>query len=532
MVDYVIVGGGSAGCVLAARLTEDPAITVCLLEAGPVDSSVFIHAPIGFAVSATLGLFNWNYETVPQSEFSNGRRGYQPRGKTLGGSSSVNAMVYTRGNPKDYDRWASMGNIGWSYADMLPYFKKSENNACFGADAYRGAGGPLNVAYLRSPSSINTAFHHACQDNGIPFNVDYNGAQQFGVSPSQVTQINGERCSASKAYLTPNLNRPNLTVITNAHSRRVVFKGKRAVGVEYQHHGQTKVIEAAREVILSAGAFGSPQLLMLSGVGAAAHLQQHGIPLVLDLPGVGQNLQDHITTTLIYRTVRKDATLGVSLSGGLTILKAIAEWRKKRTGWITSNVAETQAFISTENNPDWPNIQLALCIGIVDDHTRKQHLGHGYTLHVTLMRPESRGTVTLKSANYKDAPLIDPRFLSDPKDVQVLVKATGMGHDIMESAALTPYRGEMLYQLDRNDPAKIEEYLRRNSDTEYHPVGTCKMGPSADSAAVVDSTLKVHGLEGLRVVDASVFPLLVTGNTNAPVIALAEKVAALIRDGR
>jgi choline dehydrogenase len=388
------------------------------------------------------------------------------------------------------------------------------------------------VDYLRSPSPLNAAFQSACQEKGIPFNADYNGAQQFGVSPSQVTQINGERCSASKAYLTPNLNRPNLTIITGAHTRRVVFRDKRAVGVEYQHRGQTSVIEAAREVILSAGAFGSPQLLMLSGVGPAAHLQKHGIPVLLDVPGVGQNLQDHITTTLIYRTARKDAALGVSLSGGLTILKAIAEWRKKRTGWITSNVAETQAFISTDNNPDWPDIQLALCIGIVDDHTRKQHLGHGYTLHVTLMRPASRGTVTLNSANPEDAPLIDPRFLSDPKDIQVLVKATGMGYDIMESAALAPYRGKMLYQLERNNPAKIEEYLRRNSDTEYHPVGTCKMGPSTDPTAVVDPNLKVHGLEGLRVTDASVFPLLTTGNTNAPVIMLAEKAAALIRDGR
>jgi len=529
MYDYVIVGGGSAGCVMAGRLSEDPSVSVCLLEAGPADGSVFIRAPIGFAVTASLGIFNWNYQTVPQTQFRDGRRGFQPRGKVLGGSSAVNAMVYTRGNARDYDQWAALGNQGWSYAEVLPYFKKSENNECFGATELRGSGGPLNVAYLRSPSVLNQAFQQACQDSGIPFNNDYNGSQQYGVSPAQVTQINGERCSAARAYLTPHLGRKNLTVITGALITKVLFEHQRAIGVQYKRQGQLQVVNAAREVILCGGAFGSPQILMLSGIGPKTHLEQHGIPVVLDLPGVGQNLQDHLTTTLIYRTARKDAALGVSAQGGLTIIKAILEWRKKRSGWITTNVAETQAFITTEGRQDYPNIQLALCTGIVDDHTRKQHLGHGYTLHVTLMRPKSRGTVTLQSANPEDAPLIDTAYLSQADDLAVLTSAVQMSLGVMEGAALAPYRGKMLYEVDKNNPAQIGEYLRRNSDTEYHPVGTCKMGPDTDRMAVVDAELRVHGIDGLRVVDASVMPLLVTGNTNAPTIMIAEKAAAMVR---
>jgi choline dehydrogenase len=528
--DYVVVGGGAAGCVVASRLSEDPSISVCLLEAGGPDSSAFIHAPLGFAATAPLKLFSWGYETIPQAGF-NGRKGFQPRGKVMGGSSSVNAMVYTRGNARDYNAWAAQGNPGWSYQDVLPLFKRAENNECFGANEYRGTGGPLNVAYLRSPSVINQAFIQACVEQGIPHNQDYNGATQFGVSPAQVTQKNGERCSAAKAYITPNLGRPNLTVITGAHSSKVLLEAKRAVGVQYLQKGETREVKARREVIVSGGAFGSPHLLMLSGIGPKAHLQQHGIDVKHELPGVGQNLHDHLTTVLIYRTQRQDATLGLSLGGGWAMLKSIFEWRNKRTGWVTTNVAESQGFISTEGNPDYPNIQLALCTGIVDDHTRKNHLGHGYTLHVTLMRPKSRGSVTLQSAKPIDAPLIDPAFLKDPDDLATLIKAAQMGYDIMESAALKPFRGTMLYPLERNNATQIEAFLRKNSDTEYHPVGTCKMGPSTDPMAVVDTSLRVHGLHGLRVVDASIMPILVTGNTNAPTIMIGEKAAELIRQG-
>lgn len=528
--DYVVIGGGAAGCVVASRLTEDPTVSVCLLEAGGPDNSALIQAPLGFAATAALGIHNWNYNTVPQTEF-NGRRGFQPRGKVLGGSSSVNAMVYTRGNPQDYDNWVALGNPGWSYNEVLPLFKRAENSECFGATDYHGTGGPLNVCYLRSPSTINQAFLDACVEQGLPRTTDYNGASQFGCAPAQVTQKDGERCSAAKAYITPHLARPNLTVITQAHTQRVLLEGTRAVGAEYRQGDLTAQVRARREVILSGGAYGSPQLLMLSGIGPAHHLQQHGIPVVHNLPGVGQNLHDHVTAVLIYRTQRKESTFGLSWSGLTRIVRSIFEWRNLRSGVITSNVAESQAFLFADKSESAPDIQLALCTGIVDDHTRKNHLGHGYTLHVTLMRPKSRGSVSLKSANASDAPLIDPKFLSDPRDMETLVQGTQIGYDIMQSHAFEPYRGKMLYPLDRNNPAQIKEYLRDHADTEYHPCSTCKMGPLSDPLAVVDSTLRVYGMQNLRVVDASIMPQLITGNTNAPTIMIAEKAVDMILAG-
>ncbi len=526
--DYVVVGGGSAGCCVAGRLSEDLHHTVCLLEAGGPDNSVFVRAPLGFAATASLNINSWGYNTLPQAGF-NGRKGFQPRGKVMGGSSSINAMVYTRGNSQDYNSWSNLGNTGWSYQEVLPYFKKSENNECFGATAYRGVGGPLNVSYLRSPSPLNKAFVQACQEQGIPFNPDYNGEQQYGVSPGQVTQKSGERWNAARAYIEPHQHQANLQVVSHAHATQIVMDGQRAVGVRYSINGVPHEVRARKEVILSGGAFGSPQLLMLSGIGPALHLQDMGIPVVHELPGVGQNLQDHVTTVLIYKTPKIKDAMGFSLRGTWYMLKAMWEWRTQRTGWITSNVSETQGFVSTEGNSAYPNIQLALCTGIVDDHARKMHWGHGFTLHVTLMRPKSRGSLSLASRNPMEKPLIDPAFFKDKADLQTMVAGTQLGLKIMSSAGLSSYQGQMLYPLTGNDPAQVENFLRDHSDTEYHPVGTCKMGPATDPLAVVDSELRVHGLQNLRVIDASVMPHLVSGNTNAPTIMIAEKGADFIR---
>ncbi|HMO45265.1 MAG TPA: GMC family oxidoreductase N-terminal domain-containing protein [Rubrivivax sp.] len=537
--DYLIAGGGSAGCVLAARLSEDPAVSVCLVEAGGGSAdSVFIRAPLGFAASAPLGLFNWNYETVPQAGF-NGRRGWQPRGKVLGGSSAINAMVYTRGNPRDYDQWAALGNTGWGWADVLPLFRAAEHSECFGATDLHGSGGPLNVAWLRSPSPLGEAFLQACEQQGLPRIADYNGPRQHGVAPAQVTQKDGERCGAVRAYLRPALARPNLTVISGATIARVLFDragggsgdAARAGGVELITKQGRQQLQARREVILSAGSYGSPAILMRSGLGPAAQLREHGIEPLRDLPGVGANLQDHATAVLIQRTARTDLTLGFSLRGGAALLGAIGEWRRARTGWVTTNVAEVQGFLSTDGNPDWPDIQLALCTGIVDDHTRKPHWGHGYTLHATLMRPRSRGSVCLASADPQAAPLIDPAFLEQHEDLERLMRGTRMAYDILQAPALAPHRGPMLYPFARDDDRAVEQFVREHTDTEYHPIGTCAMGPDGDAGAVVDAELRVRGVRGLRVVDASVMPRLITGNTNAPTIMIAEKAAHLIRRG-
>ena len=528
--DYVIVGAGSAGCVLAGRLSEDPKVRVCLLESGGPDDSVLIHAPLGFALGAPLGWNAWLFETEPQPGLG-GRRGYQPRGRTLGGSSSINAMVYCRGHRSDYDRWAALGNAGWDYESVLPLFKRLENAECTGADEYRGIGGPLNVMHLPSPSVLNEAFLQACERVGIARTPDYNGAQQEGCWPAQVTQKDGERCSAAKGYLTPNLGRPNLSVLTHAHAEKIEFTGGRATGVQFRAGGQLRRMQARREVILSAGAFGSPQLLMLSGVGREQDLQALGIPVVHELAGVGQNLQDHITATLIWRTHRSDATFGLSASGIGRIVRGIFEWRRQRTGVITSNVGESGAFFRLRHDSAAPEIEVLFVIGIVDDHTRKKHLGHGFSLHVTLMHPKSRGEVRLATTD-PNAPLrIDPRYFSHPDDMVALMAGVRRSLEIVNAEPLQAIRGKMLYPFDANDSNALERAIRRSADTEYHPSGTCRMGPASDAMSVVGPDLRVHGIGALRVVDASIMPELVTGHTNAPTIMIAEKAVALIRTG-
>jgi choline dehydrogenase-like flavoprotein len=536
MFNYIIIGGGSAGCVLASRLTEDPNITVALLEAGSVDSSVLIHCPAGLALMAQTKLASWAFETTPQAGL-NGRKGYQPRGKVLGGSSSINAMIYARGQHADYDHWAEQGNPGWRFSDVLPYFKKAENNErSFDAqDAeFHGKGGPLNAMDLRSPNKYGPLFVEAGKQAGHPENKDFNGASQHGMGMFQVTHKNGERWSAAKGYLTPNLSRPNLTVITSAHTTRILTEGKRAVGVEYRHGNTIKQIKASKEVLLCAGALQSPQILMLSGIGATAQLEKHGIAVVHDLPGVGENLHDHIDIVQVVNAPHLKDLFGVSLSGLVQAIKGIFEWRKHRRGMLTTNFAEAGGFIKTSPDVTEPDLQLHFVVGKLVDHGRKPTFGHGYSSHVCLLHPKSRGRVTLATNNPLDAPLIDPNFLADPDDMRRMVQGFKHMRTILRQPALAGFRGqELATTANATTDAQIESVIRNYGDTIYHPVGTCRMGPlngpNSHAFNVVDSELRVHGMTGLRVVDASIMPRIVAGNTNAPVIMVAEKAADMIK---
>ena len=525
--DYVIVGGGSAGCVLAARLSQDAATRVCLLEAGPADTSVLLHCPAGLALLAKSGDANWKFETVPQAGFG-GRRGYQPRGKVLGGSSSVNAMIYVRGQPEDYDGWAAAGNPGWSWADVLPLFKRAEHNER-GASLFHGSGGPLNVMDLRSPNRFGPIFVEAGREAGHDVNADFNGARQEGVGLYQVTHKNGERFSAAKAYLTPNRQRPNLTVLTGAQTTRIVCEGRRAVGVEYRRDGAVSVVRAHREVLLAAGALQSPHLLMLSGIGPADELRRHGIELRHELPGVGRNLHDHVDVVQVLDAPHLRDLFGLSLHGAIAAIKGIFEWRRQRSGLLTTNFAEAGGFIRSRAEEARPDLQLHFVIGKLVDHGRKTVFGHGYSCHVCLMRPKSRGSVTLASADPMAAPLIDPNFLADPDDLARLVRGFKAMRHILQQPALAGHGArELASSASARSDAEIESFIRSHADTIYHPVGSCRMGPGP--LDVVDAELRVHGMEGLRVVDASIMPSIVSGNTNAPVIMIAEKAADMIRE--
>ena len=523
--DYIVVGGGSGGCAMAGRLSEDSALDVCLLEAGGDGTGNLINIPSGAVAMLPTKINNWAFETTPQPGL-NGRKGYQPRGKALGGSSAINAMVYIRGTASDYDRWANEeGCSGWSYKDVLPYFKLSECNERI-RDAYHGNSGPLNVADLRSDNPFQQIYLEAGKQAGFKITDDFNGADQEGVGIYQVTQKNGERWSAARAYLFPHMHRKNLTVHTKAMVQRVLFEGKRAVGVEVSINGQVTVLKARKEIILTAGAIQTPQLLMVSGVGDSSELARHDIDVVHHLPGVGKNLQDHPDFIFGYSTKSLD-TLGLSIRGGIRLLREIFRYRKHRRGALTRNFAEGGAFLKTSPELKDPNVQLHFVVAMVDDHARKMHMGHGFSCHVCLLRPRSRGSLTLQGNTMDTPPLIDIGFLKDPRDLDELVEGFKLTRKIMHAPALAKWILKDKFTEHVRTDDEIREVLRNRVDTVYHPTGTCKMG--TDSMAVVDPELRVHGLEGLRIVDASVMPSLIGGNTNGPVMMMAEKAVDLIR---
>jgi choline dehydrogenase len=524
--DYVIVGAGSAGCVLANRLSENAQVRVLLLEAGPRDWHPFIHMPAGLAKLIGKKGINWDYSTEPQAQL-NGRRLWWPRGRVIGGSSSINAMCYIRGVPDDYDRWAQqIGDERWTWQNVLPYFKRSENNAR-GASELHGASGPLAVQDLMHHSPLSQAFVDAGVAAGYPANDDFNGSQQDGFGFYQVTQKNGVRCSSATAYLKPARGRANLVVKTHAQTQRVLMDGQRAVGVDYRQHGQLKRAEA-REVILCGGAINSPQLLMLSGIGPADHLREHGIRVALDQPGVGSNLQDHLDISTLQHSTQPITY------DKLNDAKVAFDYLTKRQGPGTSNIAEAGGFVRTHRAPDANcDVQFHFVPAMLDDHGRNRLAGFGYTLHACALRPKSRGTIRLASSDPTAKAAIQPNYLSDPgnEDLQTLIECVKLAREIFAGQPFDPYRGAEIFPSGAAvSNSDITAFIRNKAETIYHPVGSCRMGN--DESAVVDSELRVRGVPGLRVVDASVMPTLPGGNTNAPTIMIAEKAVEFVSRSR
>tara|TARA_R110000824_G_scaffold390760_24_gene588136 strand:+ start:13780 stop:15429 length:1650 start_codon:yes stop_codon:yes gene_type:complete len=520
--DYIIIGAGSAGCVLANRLSENPANKVLLLEAGQKDSSFMIHMPAGVGKLIGTDMVNWYYYTEGQPHLNN-RKMFWPRGKVLGGSSSINGMIYIRGHARDYDLWRQMGLEGWGFSDVLPYFRKSEGNEN-GSSAFHGGEGPLGVSNAAKSNVLFDAFVEAGKQAGHPYTDDFNGPQQEGMGPYQTTIKNNKRCSAAVGYLRPALSRPNLKVEVGALTQRILFDGKKAVGVEYKQGDEVKTAKSSKEVILSGGAVNSPQVLLLSGIGQGEYLRKFGIDVVSDLPGVGQNLQDHLDATVI-----NECKLPITLHSQMNPFRQLLtgmQYTFFKTGAAASQGLESGAFLKSRPELEVPDLQLHFVAAMMRDHARIKSDRHGFTVHVCQLRPESRGFVALKSLNPADHALIQPNYLATENDRRTMRDGVRLVRDIIAQRAMDPYRGpEFMPGADKQSDAEIDAWIRENAETIYHPVGTAKMGTANDPMAVVDTKCKVRGVEGLRVVDASVMPTLVGGNTNAPTIMVAEKIS-------
>lgn len=528
MYDYVIVGGGSAGCVMAARLSEDSSARVLVLEAGPRDTNPYIHIPVGF-FKMTAGPLVWGYKTTPLRH-ANGRVAVYPQARVLGGGSSINAEIYTRGCPEDYDNWASTHECeGWAWKDLKPYFIKSEGNTRIGGEAH-GIDGPLGVSDLKNPSRVSLAYVQGCMDFGMPLNPDFNSGKQEGAGLYQTTTLDGRRCSAAVGYLKPALSRPNLELRTGILVNRIVIEKGRARAVEIVDRGSLKRIDAGKEVIVTSGAIGSPKLLMLSGIGPAAHLKSVGVQVAHDLPGVGQNLQDHFSTDVTWvlngpHSYDKYKKLHWQVWAGL-------QYAMFRSGPVASNIVEAGAFWWSDRNQKTPDLQFHFLAGAgVEEGVGAVPGGNGATCNSYHTRPKSRGHVALASSSPVDAPLIDPNSFAEPYDLERHIDGIKITQEVGRTRAMRKFMASEHFPGPACKTKRdYEDAARANARSSYHPVGTCKMGH--DDMSVVDTQLRVHGIDGLRVCDSSIMPQLISSNTNAPTIAIAEKAADLIRGNR